>query len=263
MLLTCPNCRSGLQVPDGTTALVRCPACKNIFSPAEDAAPEEEEVEEGEEEEDRPKSRRPASKQDDDRPRPKRRRARDEEEDEEERDRKPGNRDFDPVTEEEDRRRKRRRRSESDEKLSPEEKAVRRAAFKRAAAGARLIWISLALFMLSMLLILIFFLQSAFIVPMPIFITLAGVLGLINWILAAVGVGLCLSGPRSPGMLGYGISAAVTVAVHLLFVLVLVAQGRENSIGQTTDEVGTSEITSTLSTSIHWRATFTPMSGLF
>jgi len=34
-------------------------------------------------------------------------------------------------------------------------------------------------------------------------------------------------------------------------------------IASATDDVGTSEITSTFSTSIHWRAMFTPMSGLF
>ena len=35
MQLICPTCRSGLEVPDGTTAHVRCPACKSVF-PAED-----------------------------------------------------------------------------------------------------------------------------------------------------------------------------------------------------------------------------------
>src|SRR5262245_45592420 len=38
MLLTCPTCRSGLEVPDGTTAMVRCPACKRVFSPADGVA---------------------------------------------------------------------------------------------------------------------------------------------------------------------------------------------------------------------------------
>ena len=50
MLLTCPKCQSGLQVPDGTAAMVRCPACKTVFSPAEGAAPEAEEDEEEREE---------------------------------------------------------------------------------------------------------------------------------------------------------------------------------------------------------------------
>jgi LSD1 subclass zinc finger protein len=35
MLLTCPDCRSGLEVPDGTTALVRCPACQKVFNPSD------------------------------------------------------------------------------------------------------------------------------------------------------------------------------------------------------------------------------------
>src|SRR5436305_14441810 len=65
--LTCPNCRSGLEVPAGTTAMVRCPACRTVFSPADSAVPEPEEDE-------RPKvkARKPARADrdgDEDRPR--------------------------------------------------------------------------------------------------------------------------------------------------------------------------------------------------
>jgi hypothetical protein len=243
VLLTCPKCRSGLEVPDGTTALVRCPACKRVFPPAEGVAPAPEEVDEKEtgDEEEGPKARKP--KRDEDEPKKKPRKGKredeDEEEDEEEKP-KPENRDFDPITEEEDRKRKRKRRRPADEELTPEEKAARRAAFNRATWGARLIWISFVLFMFSMLLIGIYFFQfglSRFLTPSPAFLMAAGFFGLLNWILAAVGVGLCLSGPRAPGHWGYGIAAAVAVVVHGVFVLVLVAQDREYCIGRNADRL--------------------------
>ncbi len=235
MLLTCPKCQSGLQVPDGTTAMVRCPACKTVFSAADGAASEE--AEEEEQEAPKAKTRKPAREADedeDDEPR-KKRGAKGQGAKEE--GPNSANRDFDPETEEEAKRRKKKRRKPGDDSLSPEEKAVRRAAFQRAAWGCKLIWISFALFMLSMVLIIIFFFQAAFTVPLPLLITLAGVLGLINWLLAAVGVVLCLTGPRAPGHWGYGTTASVAVVVHFVFLLALVSGGKESSIGKTTDEV--------------------------
>jgi LSD1 subclass zinc finger protein len=229
MLLTCPNCRSGLQVPDGTAAMVRCPACKTVFSPA-DSEPDEGE-DEGREE--RPKTRKPRR---DDGGEPRKKKAAKARESEEE---GGENRDFDPVDEEEDRqRRRKRRRREADEELAPEERAARKAAFARAAVGAKLIWVAFGLFLLSMFCVILFFFQFAvarLIAPSPMYIVAAGVFGLLNWILAAVGVGLCLSGPRAPGHWGYGISAAVAVAAHAAFLLTLVAQAKEVAIGQTGD----------------------------
>jgi hypothetical protein len=220
-------------VPDGTTAKVRCPACKNIFAPAESLAPEpdEDQEEQEEEEEEAPKAKKRNVDRDEDKPRKKTRAAREEDEDEDAEDAKK-NRDFDPVTEEEDqkRKRKRRRRGDFDESLTPEEKAARRAAFQRAAIGVKLIWSSFGLFIFSMMLILIYYFQSALIDPVPYFLTIAGVLGLLNWILAAVGVGLCLSGPVAPGHWGYGISAAVAVVIHLVFLLALMGQGAEVTV---------------------------------
>lgn len=233
MLLTCPKCRSGLQVPDGTTALVRCPACKTVFSPTDSPPPEPAEKAE---EEEKPKVRvRKLNKDNDEDEKSKKKGKKDEKEPKEE------NRDFDPITEEEERERKRKkRRREADDELSTEEKAARRRAFDRAAWGCRLIWISFGLFMLSMTLIGIFFFQfglSWLRVPSPAFITAAGILGLLNWTFAAVGVGLCLSGPRGPGHWGYGISAAVAVFVHLIFLGALISQNREYSVGREADKV--------------------------
>ena len=213
MLLTCPTCRSGLEVPDGTDALVRCPACKTVFAPADGAPPEEVEEEEKPRKKARAKGKGAA-------PEP-----------------KSENRDFDPTTEEDDKKRKKQRRKPADAAAdrTAEEKEARRAAFLRAAWGARLIWISFALFILSMVLIIVFFFQSAFTDPLPVLVTLAGLLGLVNWLLAAAGVGLCLSGPRAPGHWGYGIAAAAAVAVHLIFLFALVNQGKEFSIGRAAD----------------------------
>lgn len=234
MLLTCPKCRSGLQVPDNTTALVRCPACKTVFSPAEGLAPEPDE------DEPPAKTRKPSRGTDDedDRPRKKpRRAARADEEDEE-----PENRDFDPVTEEEDRARRRRGRAHVDDGLSPEEKAAKRAAFQRAAWGVRLIWISFGLFLLSMLVIIFYYFQYTFRVVTPGYLTIAGAIGLVNWLLAAIGVGLCLSGPRTPGHWGYGIAAAVGVFVHGVFLFIIVTHRTENPSGRDTDGVSTVQI---------------------
>jgi LSD1 subclass zinc finger protein len=240
VLLICPNCRSGLEVPDGTTALVRCPACKTVFAPADGAAHEEDETDE--EEQPKAKPRKPARDEEaeDDRPRKKRsaKRSREEEDEEDEDEPETKNRDFDPETEDEAKQRKKRRKPAADDSLTPEERAARRAAFERAAWGCRLIWISFALFMLSMVLIIIFYFQLALVrlvAPSTVYITLAGVLGLLNWIVAAVGIGLCLSGPRAPGHWGYGISAAVATAVHLVMVLALVSQGKEPGVASAAD----------------------------
>jgi hypothetical protein len=216
-----------LQVPDGTTAMVRCPACKTVFSAADSPPPEPEPEPEPEKPRVRVVVRKSAPEEE--KPKPKAKSKTEEKA-------KAENRDFDPVSEEEDRKRKKKRKRDDDE-ATAEEKKERKRAFQRAAIGVKLIWISLVVFMLSMLLILVFFFQAAFVAPDPIFLTAAGVLGIVNWLLAAVGVGMCLSGPRAPGHWEYGIAAAVAVVVHLIFVFALAASGKEASVGKTADEV--------------------------
>jgi LSD1 subclass zinc finger protein len=219
VLLTCPTCRSGLEVPDGTTAMVRCPACKTVFSPAAGLTPPPDE-ELDEELDDEPKSKKSARKK-----------PAEEEETE--------NRDFEPgYFDEKPKRRRRRFNDEDDDSLSPEERRAFKAAFTRAAWGSKLIWISFILFMISMMFIIIFWFGTAFSVGDPTFVTIAGVFGLLNWFLAAVGVGLCLSGPRSPGHWGYGIAAAVATSLHLLMVAILAGQGTDYSVGKEADPDG-------------------------
>lgn len=228
MLLTCPMCRSGLEVPDGTTAKVRCAACKTVFSPAA-------EVEDEPTPAPKPRTRREEPGEDE---RPKKRPAKPKTKAKEEQDE---NRDFDPVTEDDNRRTRKARRAareRGDKDLPPEEKAARRAAFDRAAWGARLIFISFALFMLSMLFIIAFFFQlglSKMMTPKPVFITLAGLCGAIGWTLSAIGTILCLSGPPVPGHYGFGWAAVGAVVLHLVFLLALVAQNSEYSVGREID----------------------------
>jgi LSD1 subclass zinc finger protein len=208
VLLTCPTCRSGLEVPDGTEALVRCPACKTVFAPGGEVPPARE-VE--------PRPRKPAR-------------------------RKPAapsvvketeGRDFEPGYFDQPTRKRRRRFDDTDDdSLRPEERRSLRAAFTRAAWGCKLVWISFSLFMLSMLFIIVFWFQTSFSEPEPLFVTLAGLVGLFTWITGAVGVGLCLSGPPSPGHWGYGISAAGATILHLVMLAVLVGQGTEYSVGK-------------------------------
>lgn len=247
MLLTCPTCRSGLEVPDGTTAMVRCPACKSVFSPAAGLAPLDaepvEEEEEDDEEERRPArkpSRRPVDEDDeddeDDRPRRRRRRAR--AEDDEEDDDEPENRDFDPGDPEEDRKRRKKRKGRDTSMLSPEEKRALRAAFDRAAWGCKLIYTSFALYLISMTAIVGFWFYDAMVEPYAGFMVAAGIVGAFGWVVGAIGLGLCLSGPPGPGHWGYGISAAVVTAVHLILVLALASQGKEYSPAQSIDPDG-------------------------
>lgn len=232
MLLTCPKCRSGLEVPDGTTAMVRCPACKTVFSPA-DSPPLEEEEDEPKVEE-RPKTKRKPNRRENDEDKPRKKSsARDNEKGEE----KEENRDFDPLPEKEERRKSRKqRRREAEEKLSQEEKAARRAAFDRAAIGCKLIWISFGLFLCSMMLIVAFYFWLMWGVPVSGFLVLAGLCGLVNWALAAIGVGLCLSGPSAPGSLGYGIAAGIATGIHGFFLLAVLTQPHEMTFVQVGEE---------------------------
>lgn len=222
MQLTCPTCGSGLQVPEGTTAHVRCPACKTVF-PAEDglapavpvpgpppkAPPLPKPSPLRIDDEDEP---RPAPKP---QPKPKPRR----EEDNDERD---------GVADEPEKRPK--RVVKSKQPLTLEEKRVLRAGFSRGFYGARLIQISL-----------FFYIPAVLFVPlhqilveitkdeMPFVLVIAGILGLVNWILGAIGICLCLSGPPSPGHYRFGIGGIVATFVHGMLLLAVVAKSQANA----------------------------------
>jgi hypothetical protein len=249
MILTCPTCGSGLEVPDGTSAYVRCPACRAVFAPpAEPPAelpagppPAPVPTPTRAERVKPPRSRRPTGSRTD------------EDEDNEAPGHspppqaptraaaKPENRDFDPPDPEEVVERKSKRgRKRGVSKLSAEERDALLRAFRRAAHGSRLLMISFGLFMLSMVLIIGFYIQSAFpaIQQTPEFVSAAGAVGAIGWVLGAIGVGLCLSGPASPGHWMYGTAAAGATALHLLLLVILAAQGTDYSPARSLDPDG-------------------------
>lgn len=209
-------------MPDGTDALVRCPACKTVFTPAAGQTPAEPEPEEP-----RPR-KKPAPKK---APAPKEEQA-------------TAGRDFEPGYFDETPKKRRRRFDDDDDALSPAERRALKAAFTRAAWGCRLIWISFAVFMVSMLCVVAFWFNASWQaaskidVDQPTFVIVAGVVGIFTWLLAAVGVGLALSGPPSPGHWGYGIAAAVATAVHLVLLAVLVGQGKDYSVANEAEPNG-------------------------
>jgi uncharacterized protein YbaR (Trm112 family) len=217
--ITCPTCMSTLQVPEDTTAMIRCPACKSVFSAEQGPS-----IHEPEEEEEPKKKTKPRNAK-------RARKTRDEEESEKKTSAKksmkaalPENRDFDPDA---PKKKTKKRRNFEEEEMSPDERAALKAAFIRAAWGAKLVWLSILLFMLSMLLIIAYFFQATFNYSNPAGLYAAGMMGILNWVLGAIGVGLCLSGPPSKGHWGYGISAAIATGIHMLLVLSLVASSKE------------------------------------
>lgn len=238
MLLTCPKCRSGLEVPDGTTARVRCPSCQTIFAAAEGlAAPTPPPAPPAPLPRPVPARVSPAASA---APKSNPRHDRREEKKASQY----------PEYDEERQPRRRKRGRDRDTTLNPEEKKVLRAAFDRAMWGARLIWISLLFYAISMMLICLYYIHIGYMysftgmmyAPDEYFV-IAGVLGLCNWAIAMVGVGLVIAGPWSPGHYLYSISAAIAVLVHAILLAVLVAEVQPDSQG--TD--------STIESAVKWR----------
>lgn len=253
MQLTCPTCRSGLEVPDGTTARVRCPTCRTVFSPADGVAPPR--PPRGLDDEPPRRKTRPRADddEDDDRPRPPRYREDDDEDDD--RPRKPrrrvvsqdDDRDDTPAESRRPDEDRPRRRPKPRDGLTDEQRAERAAAFHRGTWGAKLVWISLLCYGGSMLLLCILHIHVAVTsvgaggaaAPLAYFY-IAGLLGVCNWLCAAVGVGLCLAGPPAPGLYRFGIAAGVAVVCHLVILLALVAQsGHVVPAGADADEFRT------------------------
>ncbi len=209
MLLTCPTCRSGLEVPDGTTAHVRCPACRSVFAAAAGLAPIAPVFAPPP-----PPAPLPVPKP---APRP---RVVDEDE--------PRNANRDGVPDAETQAQPRRRPPKS--KMTLEERRAQRAAFARGAYGARIIQISL-----------FFYIPGVLFVPLhqivaeitkgevPFILVIAGILGLANWILGAIGISLCLAGPPVPGHYRFGVAALIVAFVHAVLLLAVVAKTSANA----------------------------------
>ncbi|WP_202920569.1 zinc ribbon domain-containing protein [Urbifossiella limnaea] len=197
MLLTCPTCGSGLQVPDGTTAHVRCPACKLVFpaaaglAAAEPAPPPPPPP--------RPKPAPPKA------PEP------------------PANRDFNPDPPRDPATAPRRKRPD-DGKFTPEERRTLKTQFVRGMWGCRLIAAGYGLQGVGLLLVVLVFALNTINAGSPALIALAGVCGLANLVLVPIGLGLVLAGRPAPGLYRFGIAAAVAIVVHALLVLVVLAK---------------------------------------
>ncbi len=222
MQLTCPTCQSGLQVPDGTTAHVRCPTCKSVFPAEEGLAPPTAPVLAPPPLPKPPP--RPALPVDDDRPHQKKRRqkSRDEDQDEEEDDHRDGVADAGEKPKP--------RRRVSDKKLSPEERRKKLAEFHMGMYGARIIQISLLFYIPGVLFVPLHQIVSGITkADVPFILVIAGIFGLVNWVLGAIGICLCLAGPKSPGHLGFGVSAIVVAGVHAVFLFVVVVKTNANA----------------------------------
>ncbi|MBN9524333.1 hypothetical protein J0H58_38435 [bacterium] len=207
MFLTCPTCASGLQVPDGTTAHVRCPACKTVF-PADAGLAPAEVVEV-------PPPPPPSAR----RPTPPPRRP-------EPKPEPPVNRDFDPEPPRDPKKPAKRVRPD-DSKFTPAERRVLRGQFTRGMWGCRLICFGylfqmMALFVFHGVLrtiptdLLAYFPSNTYLV--------AGFGGLLNLLLVPVGLGLVLSSRPVPGLYRFGWAAVAATAVHAVLVFAVVAR---------------------------------------
>jgi len=199
-------------VPDGTTAHVRCPACKSVF-PAEDGLapavplpvpPPPPPVAKPKREEPKPKPRRD---DDDDKERNK-------------------NRDGVPDAAEE----KPRPRPREKSKLTTEEKRELRAGFSRGYFGARCIQISMLLYLPAVLLVPLHqILAEITKSEMDFILVIAGILGLSNWAIGTVGIALCVSGPPSAGHWRFGVGALIVTFVHGMLLLAVILKTQDNS----------------------------------
>ena len=230
MQLTCPTCRSGLEVPDGTTAHVRCPACKSVF-PAEDGlapalpipvpAPPPRPL---------PPPPKPAYSTSKPRSKP-----HDEDDDR--------NKNRDGVDDAPKKKPQPKRKEKK--KFTPEEKRQLQSGFARGYYGARCIQIAL-----------LFYLPAVLFVPlhqilaeitkqeMGYILMIAGILGAVNWVVGAVGIALCVSGPPSPGHWRFGIGGIIASVVHgvLLLAVVMKTQGNADYRGLDRDTMRWAQI---------------------
>ena len=233
--ITCPKCRSILRLPANVAGKkVKCPGCQAVFTVPGRPAPLVEVEEDFEVVEDEPvqeaprRPPRPARRDDDEPPpRPRSRGRRQEDEDEDRPRRRRRDEDDD---EDDDRPRARRRRDEDyddDYDDDPERRERQRARaragqLRRASLGLMLNFIAGCLTLGALAVLLLFSVIGAFTVVNRDLLALAGLPGLAAWIVAGVGLGFCVAGPRKNGALGLAIATAAVAAAHLVFLMVIV-----------------------------------------
>ena len=217
-VLACPKCGTNLRVPDGSAAAVRCPKCKTVFSPP--APPPAFEV--VDETPAPPPPPRPAPKS---AARPATRPAPQPEPDFEVIDepaaRKRGGRDDDDDDDDDDRPRSRRERGRRKRRRSWDDyEAIERAgAFRRGRVACLLLSISIWLYMGSLGVLTLFGLLAwagagiegnLMVIP--------GLAAVGNWVVALVGLGFAVAGPRQGK--GLAIGAVSVAGVHFVLLVV-------------------------------------------
>jgi hypothetical protein len=175
-------------------------------------------IDEDDDERPRPKSRVP--EEDDDRPRRKKPRRDDDEEDDH----------RDGIPDADDRPRKKPRPRLSDKKLTPEEKRQKLAEFHRGMYGTRLVQISLFFYIPAVLFVPLQQIMAQITKEeMAYLLVIAGIFGLVNWVIGLIGISLCLSGPEAPGHYRFGIASIVASIVHGVLLLAVVAKTSGNA----------------------------------
>lgn len=262
-VVSCPKCSAGLRVPDGSVAAVRCPKCTTVFQPPKPtAATADFEVVDDAPPKPAPRAAsRPASpppppppptqkkafslddavRSADKRPR------RDDRDDDRDRDRERGRRDRDdddrPRSRRRDRddeddyddRRDRRRRDDYDDEDDrdwdrDDDRRRKPSKYGLARPGTLLILISLGLYFGGMALhaLLLFVAWVGAVVPYGL-VVVTGVLGLLGWVVALVGLSLTIAGPAK--VRGLAIAATAVAVVHLILVFVVANNERSGGFG--------------------------------
>ena len=201
-VVACPKCATNLRVADGATATVRCPKCKTVFTPV---APPAFEVVDASPPPPKPAPKPAAPEPEfeglDDEPAPRKRRGRDDDEDDDDRPRGK-------------RRRSRRRDFDDDYGTSD-----RGSPFRRGKVACLLLSISIWLYMGAMgvltLFGLLFWTGSG---VSPNLLLIPGLAGVANWVVALVGLGFAVAGPRQGK--GLAVGALSVAGVHFVLLVV-------------------------------------------
>jgi|RhiMethySRZTD1v2_1073278.scaffolds.fasta_scaffold58323_2 hypothetical protein len=239
-IITCPKCRGQLRFPDGIPARrVKCPNCGNVFLSSEgvsaaDAAAAAAVTASAEPGPPTPRDdRSDFTRRDDDRDRRARRPREDDSDDGRHHRSGPGrdhheygDRDRRRERDDDDRGRRRRRRDEVDDyddwPRRPDPAKID-GQFNRASLGLLLAMIGGWLHVAAMaLMAFVVFLDWVGVREgLQLFVVMAGLLAMGNWLTSATGLGFMISGPRDRGALGFSIATAAVAGVHILMLIVI------------------------------------------
>jgi hypothetical protein len=127
----------------------------------------------------------------------------------------------------------RQRKLELADGLTREERRIRAQAYARGMWGARLIMISLLFSIIAMLLIPLYHIFTAITKePFTAILVLAGLFGIIHWVVGAVGSVICLMGLIPQGYYRFAIPAVVAVGIHLFMLLGVVSMPTPPQLGR-------------------------------